>query len=122
MSTSKARQWTIFTNHAAVLLYLLRHPQATIRAIADDLGLAERTVVNVLADLRTDGHLLVQKTGRQNVYLVNPDAEMRRPEHTGHHIREFLNDVVHELEHARALLDNYDLETQASPTNAAGRE
>lgn len=98
------RQWTIFTNHAAVLLYLLQHPDATIRRIADDLDLAERTVMGVLHDLRTDGYLLVQKEGRHNVYRVNPQAPMRRPEHGAVPLDEFLTGVIAELERARRTL------------------
>ena len=78
-----SRQWTIFTNHAAVLLYLLEHPDATMRRIADDLNLAERTVTGVVQDLRDDGYLLVRKEGRHNVYEINLEGRMRRPEHGG---------------------------------------
>lgn len=96
-----SRQWTIFTNHAAVLFYLLEHPDATIRRIADDLDLAERTVTGVVHDLRDDGYLLVRKDGRQNIYQVNLEGEMRRPEHEGRTLADFLGDLAHELERAR---------------------
>lgn len=96
-----ARQWTIFTNHAAVLLFLLEHPDATIRRIADDLDLAERTVMGVLHDLRTDGYLIVQKEGRHNVYRVNPEAPMRRPEHGAQSLEHFLKRLLDGFERAR---------------------
>lgn len=101
------RHWTVFTNHAAVLLYLLEHPDATIRRIADDLDLAERTVVGVLHDLRSDEYLLVQKAGRHNVYRVNPRGRMRRPEHEGQTLEEFLPRVLGELEQARIAIQNH---------------
>lgn len=100
------RHWTVFTNHAAVLLYLLEHPAATIRRIADDLDLAERTVVGVLHDLRAEGYLNVQKEGRNNIYRINPQAPMRRPEHAGQTLEGFLVRVLRELERARLVVEN----------------
>jgi DNA-binding MarR family transcriptional regulator len=96
-----SRQWTIFTNHAAVLLYLLEHPDATIRRIADDLDLAERTVTGVVHDLRDEGYLLVRKIGRHNVYQINLDGQMRRPEHEGQTLASFLEHLARELARAQ---------------------
>lgn len=98
------RRWTILTNHAAVLLYVLEHPDATIRRIADDLNLAERTVMGVVHDLRREGYLLVQKEGRHNVYRVNPRGHMRRPEHGEQTLEEFFSRLIRELEHARLAI------------------
>lgn len=102
-----ARHWTIFTNHAAVLLYLLEHPDATIRRIADDLALAERTVMGVLHDLRSEDYILVERQGRHNVYRVNPRGRMRRPEHGGQTLETFLTRLTHELERARLALHRH---------------
>ena len=98
------RRWTIFTNHAAVLLYLLEHPDATIRRIADDLDLAERTVTGVLHDLRSEEYLQVERQGRHNIYRVNPEGRMRRPEHGGETLETFLGRLTSELERARLAL------------------
>ena len=70
----KTRHWTLFTNHAAIFFHLLEHPDATIRRIADELDLAERTVVGVLANLREDGYLLVQREGRHNVHQATAET------------------------------------------------
>ena len=99
---TRERQWTLFTNHGAVFIHLLEHPEITIRAIADDLDLAERTVVGVLQDLRIGGYLLVRKEGRNNVYRVNPGGLMKRPEHEGYTLREFVARVQGELEQVAA--------------------
>jgi len=114
-------RWTIFTNHAAVLLYLLEHPGATIRRIADDLGLAERTVVGILRDLRRDGYLLVQKEGRHNVYRVNPEGPMRRPEHGGMTIHQFFVRVLRDLEQARLTIQNH-ISKGGHPSGDGGRQ
>lgn len=101
----RKRQWTLFTNHAAVLFHMLEHPEATIRTTADELDLAERTVVGVLQDLRGEGYLLVRKEGRHNVYRVNPDGPMKRPEHEGYTMREFLARVQSELEQIASAVE-----------------
>ncbi len=114
------RQWTIFTNHAAVLLYLLEHPEATIRRIADDLDLAERTVTGVVQDLRDEGYLRVRKEGRQNVYQVNLEGQMRRPEHEGQSLASFLRHLAHELERAQRTVQPHagrDTDTTTTTTN-----
>ena len=94
----KERQWTLFTNHAAVFIHLLENREATIRSIADELDLAERTVVGVLQDLRREGYLSVRKEGRHNVYQVNPEGLMKRPEHMGYTLQDFLARVLSALE------------------------
>ena len=94
----KERQWTLFTNHAAIFIHLLEHPEATIRSTADELGLAERTVVGVLHDLRREDYVLVRREGRHNVYQMNPGGLMKRPEHQGYTFREFLAHVQSALE------------------------
>ena len=102
----KARHWAIFTNHAAVLFHLLEHPDATIRRVAAELNLAERTVVGVLGDLREDGYLLVRKEGRHNLYSVNTEGQMKRPEHAGYSMREFFAHMQGELNSAHAAVQN----------------
>ncbi len=101
----RERQWTLFTNHAAVLIHVLEHPEATIRTIADELGLAERTVVGVLQDLRRDGYLQVRKEGRQNIYRVNPEMPMKRPEHEGYTVWKFLAHVQNALKQATSEVE-----------------
>ena len=100
----RQRRWTLFTNHAAVFFHLLEHPDATIRRVADELDLAERTVVGVLGDLREEGYLLVRKEGRHNVYRANVDGPMKRPEHAGYTMREFFTHIQGELNRANSAV------------------
>lgn len=46
------RRWTLLTDHAGVLVYLLENPEATTRTIVGELDLPELTVARVLQDLR----------------------------------------------------------------------
>ena len=100
-----ARHWTLFTNHAAVFFHLLEHPDATIRRVADELDLAERTVVGVIGDLREGGYLLVRKEGRHNVYRADTEGPMKRPEHAGYTMREFFTHVQSELNRAHSAVE-----------------
>ncbi len=104
---TRERHWTLFTNHAAVFIHLLEHPESTIRTIAGELDLAERTVVGVLQDLRRDGYFQVQRVGRNNVYRVNPEGHMKRPEHSDYTVGEFLGHVQSVLAQAASALERH---------------
>ena len=83
------RNWTFLTSHGIVFLRIVRSPEDTVRRIADELGLAERTVASILADLRDDGYVTVGKKGKFNVYSVNPGLPMRHPSHARYTVRDF---------------------------------
>ena len=113
MAVTSEHHWSIFTNHGAVLIHILGNPDATIRRISDDLGLAERTVVGVLQDLRLKGYLHVRKNGRNNHYRVNLDAPMQRPEHEGFTLREFLAHTQDLLQrHLAEVLNEQDCSSE----------
>ena len=82
-------RWTFLPSHGAVFLYLVDQPQATIRKISDDLGLAERTVAGILVDLKGDGYISVGKRGKFNVYTVYFDLPMRHPSQSHLTVGEF---------------------------------
>lgn len=83
------RNWTFLTSHGVVFLHIVSNPEDTIRRIADEVGLAERTVASILADLRDDGYVSVSKRSKFNVYSVNPDLPMRHPCHAHYTVRDF---------------------------------
>jgi len=65
-----ARAWTFLTNHAHVLLVVRRDPHARLREIADAVGITERAVQLILADLESAGYVRRTRTGRRNSYDV----------------------------------------------------
>ena len=69
--------WTIITNHGLVLSYIARHPRSTAREIAASVGITERAVHRIIADLAGDGYINRKRKGRQNVYRINPDVSLR---------------------------------------------
>jgi predicted transcriptional regulator len=83
------KKWTFVTNHGAVFLHLILHPEDTIRQISDHLNLAERTVAGILADLRQGGYISTTKAGRHNVYTVHLDLPMRHPSQASQTVKEF---------------------------------
>lgn len=71
--------WTFLTNHAHVLLCVTREPDARIRDMADAVGITERAVQRILADLAEAGYVATERLGRRNVYRVNAKLPFRHP-------------------------------------------
>ncbi len=70
-------EWTLITHHGLVLVYLFRHPHSTAREIASAIGITEWTVRKLIADLEKAGYIERRKTGRNNVYRINPNTGLR---------------------------------------------
>jgi DNA-binding Lrp family transcriptional regulator len=73
-------EWTFITNHGAVLALISQNSQITAREIAETLGMTERPVRRIIAELEAAGYLYKQRVGRVNRYRVNLDLPLRRPE------------------------------------------
>jgi DNA-binding Lrp family transcriptional regulator len=73
-------EWTFITNHGAVLALISQNSQITAREIADTLGMTERPVRRIIAELEAAGYLCKQRVGRVNRYRVHLDLPLRRPE------------------------------------------
>ena len=72
--------WTFITNHGAVLALIAQHGQITARQIAVDLGITERSVHRIIAELEEAGYLTRMRAGRVNQYAVDSTVAMRRAE------------------------------------------
>ncbi len=72
------RNWTILANHGEVLLHLAEHPTDTIRAIGIAVGLQDRTVAAIIAELKEASYLTVKRNGRRNQYEVVESMPIRR--------------------------------------------
>lgn len=73
----KASKWTFFSNHAHVLVSLARDGDRPLREVALAVGITERAVQRIIADLESDGYILREKVGRQNRYLIQRDKAFR---------------------------------------------
>jgi len=86
-----AGSWTLLTGHGHVLVEIARSPTARIRDIAAVVGLTERTVQVIVADLEAAGYLTRTRTGRRTQYSVNRDHLFRHSAQEGLRIGPFLD-------------------------------
>ncbi|MEI7915848.1 MAG: ArsR family transcriptional regulator [Mycobacteriaceae bacterium] len=82
--------WTFLTNHGHVLLCLARGEELTARELGLRIGITERAVQVILADLTGGGYLAKKKVGRRNVYTVNRRGRLRHPLEAHHTVGELI--------------------------------
>lgn len=75
----ESRTWTFLSNHAHVLVCLAADPNTRVRDIAAEVGITERRVNGILADLEEAGIITVYKSGRRNSYEIDRKARLRHP-------------------------------------------
>jgi len=68
------QRWGFLTNHALVLIYVVRHPGATVREIATGVGVTERATLEILRQLCDEQIVERTREGRRNTYAVNFEA------------------------------------------------
>jgi len=74
-----ASTWTFLTNHTHVLLCLYRAPESTTREVAALVGITERMVQKIVAELVESGFMEVIKVGRRNTYKIHVKMTLRHP-------------------------------------------
>ena len=84
------RAWTFLTTHAPVLLCLARGDALTARELGVRIGITERAVQVILADLTAGSYLIKKKEGRRNLYTVNHTGRLRHPLEAHHTIGELI--------------------------------
>ena len=72
-------RWTFFTNHAHVLIILSQDPSLVLREVAIKIGITERAVQRIIADLEQDGFIEREKLGRKNQYHILFKRPLRHP-------------------------------------------
>jgi len=82
--------WTFLSNHAHVLICLARDPSARLRDVAEWVGITERAVQKIVADLEEAGVLTRFRDGRRNHYEINRDAPMRHAVEGGKTVADLL--------------------------------
>ncbi|MCF7853574.1 MAG: winged helix-turn-helix domain-containing protein [Candidatus Pacebacteria bacterium] len=71
--------WTFLTNHAHVLLCLVNNPAMVMRDIAQEVGITERAVQRIVADLRQEKYVTPHREGRRNTYEINTEKHLKHP-------------------------------------------
>ena len=65
------QNWGFLTNHALVLVYVVRHAGATVREIAAGVGVTQRATLAILRQLSDEGIVERSRDGRRTTYTVN---------------------------------------------------
>ncbi len=71
------REWAFLTNYGLVLTYIGNKPDSTGLEIARAVGITERAVRKIVADLQADGYISLEKVGRRNRYRIDATQSMR---------------------------------------------
>jgi len=90
MEAQKTSKWTFFTNHSHVLFFLFQHPGIPLREVALAIGITERAVQKIIADLEEGGIISRKKRGRINQYTINTQIPLRHPLEAHHSIGDVL--------------------------------
>ena len=75
----KTSNWTFLTNHSHVLLCLAKTPSLRIRDLAVEVGITERAVQRILAELVEDDYIDKIKEGRRNIYKLKTMKPLKHP-------------------------------------------
>jgi len=95
-------EWSFLTNHGGVLVCIAHDPEVRLRDIALSVGISERRVHGILADLLEDGYLVKRKDGmkstdgrriRYQIQLNLPIPEFGSQDHALGTLMEFLTGV-----------------------------
>lgn len=70
--------WLLLTNHAMVLYSLARKPLITAREVAQEVGITERAVRKIIADLDAARYINKSKEGRRVRYAINPEVTLNK--------------------------------------------
>jgi len=95
MSKVDAPAWTFLTNHAHVLLCLASDPTARMRDIAAAVGITERAVQRIIAELEGAGYIERIRKGRRNAYQVHGQLPLRHPIEQHRRISDLIR-LIHE--------------------------
>lgn len=86
--------WTLLTGHGHVLVEIVRNPDARIRDLSPVVGLTERTVQAIVADLEAAGYLTRTRIGRRTRYIVNADSPFRHRAQEGFRVGPLLDQLT----------------------------
>ncbi|MFH1490247.1 MAG: winged helix-turn-helix domain-containing protein [Pseudomonadota bacterium] len=93
-------QWTFLTNHALVLSLIARNPSITALELARIIGITERAVRRVIADLHEAGYISKKRAGRGISYGISTDLQLRHETHQEIVVGDFLEALGWKKENA----------------------
>ncbi|MGW0498022.1 helix-turn-helix transcriptional regulator [Streptomyces sp. NPDC003007] len=78
-----------------LLIALARDPETRLRDVADLIGITERAVQLIVADLEAAGYLTRTRVGRRNRYTIDPTVALRHPAEADHPVGDLLVTFLH---------------------------
>ncbi len=90
----KGPAWTFLSNHSHVLICLAGDPMMRMRDVASQVGITERAVQRIIAELEEGGVLKRTREGRQNRYEIDYDLPLRHPLESHRSIGDILRMVL----------------------------
>ncbi|MEZ5278126.1 MAG: winged helix-turn-helix domain-containing protein [Opitutaceae bacterium] len=88
---SLSQSWNFLSNHAHVIICLHRNPDLVMREIARQVGITERAVQKIVAELEAAGAITRKREGRRNHYLINRYVPLRHPLESHRTVGDLLN-------------------------------
>ncbi len=73
MMDAQTQTWGFLTNHALLLIYVVRHADSTVSEISAGVGVTDRSTLAILRQICEDGIVERRRAGRRNTYAVNFD-------------------------------------------------
>jgi predicted ArsR family transcriptional regulator len=73
------RRLSFLTSHGRVLLCIARDPGVRLRDVATSLGITERSVHAIVADLAAAGYVVKHRDGRRNRYQIQAHLPLSEP-------------------------------------------
>ena len=86
--------WTFLSNHSHVLLCIAREPELRLREVAHRVGITERAVQRIVADLEEGGYLSRSRAGRRNHYEMHLDRPLRHSVESHREVGVLLNLIL----------------------------
>ena len=69
--------FSFLSNHALVMLCIVDNPRMKLKEIASQVGITERAVQRIIAELESTGYLHRHREGRCNEYQLDLNLPMR---------------------------------------------
>jgi predicted DNA-binding transcriptional regulator YafY len=74
-------EWTFITKHAVALSLIAKYPRITARELGTKMGITERAIRKLIADLYAAGYIGKKREGRGIKYRINPGLSLRQDTH-----------------------------------------
>ena len=73
--------WTFITRYAVALSLVAKHQKITAIELANKMGITERAVRKIIADLSAAGYIRKKREGRGLRYIIDPALSLRHVVH-----------------------------------------